>query len=355
MLEQTPSRTAQGTAFARALHLYIDDKPPIFDDYIAFELLPVTQRRYIRRLAVLSRFWLRQYRQRYSAFTAMRGHLTVRARYTEDTLAAARQQGVNRLIVLGAGLDTFALRQQAPTIDVVEIDHPATQGWKQNLLKQRKIELPPELTFLPIDFEKTALNDVWIDNASPDFISWLGVTYYLTREAIAGTLKTLAECTQSGSQLVLDYWQDAPPMSLSSPLLRGAQFAVALQGEPMRSFFRPQDIEQLAIECGWQVQENCNPSPCASRRPTSMPPDPTPPTSRCRSRRSAPTATCRRAGASTTPQTAPTRATTTAASRCAAASTPGPSISSPAPPPPRTSTPASTVRAVTATGSCPAR
>ena len=116
--------------------------------------------------------------------------------------------GVDRFVVLAAGLDTFALRQSHPLIEVVEIDHPATQQWKRQLLAERNIDEPPELAFLPVNFEEESLADVWIDSPTPDCISWLGTTYYLTRDAISSTLTTLAKRTQPGSHLVLDYWRE---------------------------------------------------------------------------------------------------------------------------------------------------
>jgi methyltransferase (TIGR00027 family) len=259
MLEAVPSRTAMATAFIRAVHVHIDDSPPVIDDQIAYTLLPSYQQRFIQRLAALLLPWLRMFRLRHGTFTSMRAQVVVRARYAEDALRIARAAGVKRYVVLAAGLDTFALRQSAPAIEVLEIDHPATQRWKRELLAERSIDEPGELSFLPVNFEEEALTEVWVDGATPDFASWLGTTYYLTREAISDTLTTLAERTQPGSQLVLDYWREPPPTDLSAPLLWGTRVAVALQQEPMRSFFEPKDIEALAEAAGWRVRENCAP------------------------------------------------------------------------------------------------
>lgn len=87
---------------------------------------------------------------------------------------------------------------------MIEIDHPATQRWNQQLLQQRGIDSPPELGFLVVDFERTELEDAWIDRDQPEFISWLGTTYYLSRAGIERTLRELARRTAPGSQLVLD-------------------------------------------------------------------------------------------------------------------------------------------------------
>lgn len=258
MLDAIPSRTAMATAFIRAAHVHIDDSPPVFDDSVAYQLLPGYQRRFIRRLATLAPTWLRRYRQSRSGLTAMRAQVVVRARYTEDALGQARACGISRYIVLAAGLDTFALRQHEPTIPVIEIDHPATQRWKCELMVKRNLPQPAQLQYQPIDFEKESLADVFIEHSKPDFISWLGATYYLTRDAISSTLTTLSKRTRPGTQLVFDYWSEPAVLDTSSPLLLGTRIAVALQQEPMKSFFDAHQIQELATSCGWRIHENCS-------------------------------------------------------------------------------------------------
>jgi len=259
MLDATPSRTAIATALLRAVHVRLDDPPPVLNDPFAYQLLPVYLRRLIRSRARLPAALSKSIRLRDPAGLAMRAQIVVRARYAEDSLTEARATGAARYVILGAGLDTFALRQPAPAIEVIEIDHPATQHWKQRLLQQRGIDPPPELSFMPVDFEQTSLAEAWSDSEQADFISWLGTTYYLSRAGLENTLHRLAERTAPGSQLVLDYWCERPGRTFS-PLLAGMRIAVAFQGEPMRSFFRPEEIEALAVASGWTVVENLSPT-----------------------------------------------------------------------------------------------
>lgn len=256
MLDDAPSLTALATAVARAAHRYVDDPPAVFDDPVAERLLPAYQQRYLQRIGALSRFWRRNYFRQSDAFSALRAQVVVRSRYAEDALADSREHGAARYVVLAAGADTFALRQEPRGIAVLEIDHPATQRWKRELLERRGLAEPAGLTFLPLDFETTALADVWPASRQPDFISWLGTTYYLSRDAIAETLGTLAGVTAPGTRLVLDYWRERPPTLAGNLLLWGARFAVALQQEPMRSFFEPDEIETLVTDTGWQLREH---------------------------------------------------------------------------------------------------
>ena len=82
-----------------------------------------------------------------------RAFMAVRSRYVEDQLAEAVAQGVTQYVVLGAGLDTFAYRNPFPALRVFEVDFPATQQWKREMLAEADIALPDKLTFVPLDFE----------------------------------------------------------------------------------------------------------------------------------------------------------------------------------------------------------
>ncbi len=70
-----------------------------------------------------------------------------------------RALGVDQYIVLGAGLDTFAYRNPSPELPlrIWEVDHPATQAWKRQLLDAAQIAVPRNLRFVPVDFERDTL------------------------------------------------------------------------------------------------------------------------------------------------------------------------------------------------------
>jgi methyltransferase (TIGR00027 family) len=241
-------------AFLRALHPVIDAPPPVFDDPLVRHFLPDYQKRFLDRLSALGPRWQRLFRQRRSALGSMRAQIVVRARYADDALADMRAAGeVCRHLVLAAGLDTAAWRE-AP-LPVVEVDHPATQRWKRETLRRRNQPLPETLRFLPVDFESQRLEDVLDAPGSAQFVTWLGTTYYLSSDAIAGTLAVLAASSAPGSRLVLDFWEEAPPGSQDGVLLWGTRVATALQFEPMRTFLTPAALAGLAADAGWRVIE----------------------------------------------------------------------------------------------------
>ena len=84
----------------------------------------------------------------------------MRTRFAEDALAAAVKHGVRQLVVLGAGLDTYAYRNPfGDRLRIFEVDHSATQVWKRQLLAEAAIKLPDSLIFVPVDFERETLTE----------------------------------------------------------------------------------------------------------------------------------------------------------------------------------------------------
>jgi methyltransferase (TIGR00027 family) len=137
----------------------------------------------------------------------LRTFIAVRHRFAEDSLAAAVARGTRQVVVLGAGLDTFAYRNPYPDTRVFEVDFPATGGWKRGRLADAGIETPGNVSFVGVDFETddlmTTLVAAGYDAGAPTFFLWLGVVPYLTPEAIAATLRAIASVP--GGEVVFDY------------------------------------------------------------------------------------------------------------------------------------------------------
>ena len=240
MEEGVPSRTAYGVALRRAAHQLLD-RPLVLEDPVA--------------LAIVGPRGLEAIRARAGRFQGpggrgLRASLVARSRCAEDALARVVAEGTRQYVVLGAGLDTFACRNPhaAAGLRVFEADHPATQAWKRRLLEQAAIQIPPELTFVPVDFERQSLPDALgaagFEPREPAFCSWLGVTMYLSREAVLHTLAFVASLAP-GSGIAFDY--TVPPGSL--PFLErlrnhALRSRVARAGEPWRTDFEPADLHR---------------------------------------------------------------------------------------------------------------
>jgi methyltransferase (TIGR00027 family) len=237
MEQARPSRTALRVAMRRAAHQIYDAKPLVFDDPIAVPILGDTYADEVRRTPT---------RPDRPFSVSLRAFLVARSRYAEDNLAHAVAQGVSQYVLLGAGLDTFAHRNSYPQLRVFEVDHPATQLWKRELLHAGSITAPDRLTYAPVDFERESLPEqlaaAGFDTEAPSFFAWLGVVPYLTAAAFRATLEFISSQPQ-GSGLVLDYGQPRHVLPMLEQLAHDSLASrVALAGEPFQLFFTPEEI-----------------------------------------------------------------------------------------------------------------
>jgi methyltransferase (TIGR00027 family) len=240
-----PSHTAHSAARYRADHQELE-RGVIFRDPLA--------RAIVGDDASGGGYLPEQARQR------MRLFIAARARYAEDALGEAAAAGTGQVVILGAGLDTFAYRNPYPGLRVFEVDHPATQEWKRDRLAAADIDVPGSVTYVPVDFEGDALTrglaDAGVDPGRPLFVIWLGVTVYLTRPAIAGTLLSLGGYA-AGSEVVFDYGlPGGQPGAADAAVRAERERRLAAVGERWISFFTPDEIAELLRGNGFGVVED---------------------------------------------------------------------------------------------------
>ena len=183
--------------------------------------------------------------------------ICIRARFTEDLVEREVSRGVEQYVILGAGLDSFAYRRSdlVDRLRVFEVDHPASQSWKQARLRDLGIEIPDNLVFAPIDFERQTLRESLVragfNFARTAVFSWIGVTMYLTLDAIEATLRTISEC-MPGSQVALTYNQPHHVLDDMALQVTRTFGAIATEmGEPFVSLFVPDEIECLLRNLGF--------------------------------------------------------------------------------------------------------
>jgi methyltransferase (TIGR00027 family) len=240
MHDHLPSKTALRVAMRRAAHQLVDD-PKVLDDPLAVRILG--------NHAPIER-----------SLDNLRAFVAVRNRFAEDELARAVARGVKQCIVLGAGLDTFAYRNPHAELRVIEVDHPATQAWKRDLLASAAIAIPAAVTFVAVDFAKQSLSEELarsgFRSGDAAFFSWLGVVPYLTREAAFGTLRWIASLP-TGSGVVFDYAVARSQLGfLEKAALDALSLRVARAGEPFQLFFEPEELAAALGTLGFRHLED---------------------------------------------------------------------------------------------------
>lgn len=255
------STTAILVAAVRASHLRWNPTPIFSDQYAIAMVTPfwrlVANNWLLNRLVV--DVLLRPLKPTHTV-------IILRIRYAEDRLQEAISAGVQQYVILGAGLDTFALRHPslADRLRIYEVDHPASQEMKRHQLG-RIGPLPPNLTLVPVDFETDRLDAALIgagfDPEAPAFFAWLGVTCYLTRESVRDTIGQIAAVAAPGSQVVLDYRYPrrlVPAAGLA--LVENMDRFVERRGEPMQSEYSPDEIDAEMKRAGFAATDHVSPA-----------------------------------------------------------------------------------------------
>ncbi|HVN92688.1 MAG TPA: class I SAM-dependent methyltransferase [Terracidiphilus sp.] len=257
MKSNQPSRTALMIARQRAAHQVLDHGA-IFYDPFAMKILHEDEKDVL------------EFASKHPAASIGRLITAARSRIAEDALSKAVEKGVRQIVILGAGLDTFALRNphRSPEIRIYEVDHPETQTWKRQLLAEAQIVLPASHVFVPVDFEQDdvgkKLAAAGVQQNSPAFFTWLGVVPYLTEEAIGRALDYMSSI--ENSEVVFDYME--PPESFSEEF-RQIEKARSEQlqklGERSESRFEPAGIAAILQSHGFSSIEDIGFDEIASR------------------------------------------------------------------------------------------
>ena len=258
MIEGRPSRTAMRVALRRAAH-QLFDSPKVLEDPLAVRI--------VGREAAASLSGLTDRLSPPARY--MRAFMAVRARYAEDELALAVRRGVTQLVILGAGLDTFAYRNPFPNLRVFEVDHPATQEWKRQRLHTENIAIPDSVTYAAVDFDSQTLADglraANFQSGQPAFFSWLGVTMYLDNQTVLDTLRFI-HTMHAANGVVFDYTVPRHLLNTMGKLVFDAiTRRVAAAGEPFRSFFVPAELDAALQQIGYRHVEDMD-SPAINAR-----------------------------------------------------------------------------------------
>jgi methyltransferase (TIGR00027 family) len=256
----TPDSTAVRVALWRALHLEVDPTPHVLEDEIGLKLVAPDDG------------WRHRPDMDPHFTSRFRASIVARARFIEDMVVERAGRGVGQYVILGAGLDSFAQRRPeiASSLTVFEVDPPGPQAWKRRRLIELGFGIPEWLRLVPVDFEA---GDAWLqrlaaagfDSGRPAIVASTGVSMYLTKDAIAATLRQIAALAR-GSMLAMTFLL---PLELADPEVRpGLQLAekgARASGTPFISFFTPTEMLALAREAGFREVQHVSAATLAQR------------------------------------------------------------------------------------------
>ena len=242
-----PDNTAVRVALWRALHVEYDSPPHVLEDEIGLQL------------AAPDEGWRGRGDMDPQGTRLFRASIVARARFIEDLVDEQAARGVGQYVILGAGLDTFAQRRPeiASKMRVFEVDQPGPQAWKRQRLTELGYGVPEWLRLVAVDFEtdhawREHLPEAGFDERRAALVASTGVSMYLTKDAIAATLREVAALAP-GSTLAMSF---LVPMEMASaevrPGLQMAERGARASGTPFLSFFAPEEMLALAREAGFR-------------------------------------------------------------------------------------------------------
>jgi methyltransferase (TIGR00027 family) len=258
-----PDPTAVMSALNRAAHLVLDPAPHVFVDDVGLALVNVPA---VLRHAgfdvpdghgVRADGWLFSPRA-LEWFRGWRGTFVGRARFVEELVLEEVERGVHQLVLLGAGLDTLALRRTdlAGQLVVFEVDQAATQTWKARRIRELFGSVPSNLVFAPADFEtavswRDGLVAVGFDVERPALVVSTGVTQYITRPTLTATMKDVAGLAR-GTTFVCTFVLPFESIPAAERQLRAVtEERSAERGAPWISSYEPGEVLEVADRAGF--------------------------------------------------------------------------------------------------------
>lgn len=189
--------------------------------------------------------------------------LTARARLTDDIAAEMAAEGLEQIVVLGAGFDTMSLRIEDAlrNVAIFEVDHPATQAIKREVIG--RIGAPANLHFVAVDFEQDdfveKLRQAGFSTERRSLVVWMGVTYYLTAQAMARALSQISTLGGVGMRLIFDYMLEevVDGTTQSRNVLGKARIAARL-GEPWLFGLKPAEVGDYLAAFDFKLLKDYN-------------------------------------------------------------------------------------------------
>lgn len=185
-------------------------------------------------------------------------HYWHRKRWIEHWCRRGIADGFTRIVVVGAGLDTLGCRlaQEFGALQVIEVDHPASQERKRQALAAAPGGAPANLHFMPCDLAGESLPMKAFAGDRPTLVVLEAVLMYLDALDVDRVFQTLR--TARGRPLrilftTLSAWPDGS--SGFRPHSWLVDRWLALRGEPLRWSISPRQVGDFLQLRGFRMQE----------------------------------------------------------------------------------------------------
>lgn len=256
---ENPSKMAEGMAMQRfGESVKLEDERICYDPYAVHFISPEIikfGREHPKEAKV-------KVEQMEKLFPGLSSSIMARVRYFDDFTKKSIEEGIEQVVIMGAGYDTRAYRiEELKDIKVFEVDHPGTQSFKIQKIGEIFGSLPDHVVYVPVDFEKDTLGQKLLDNGYDSSKKTLfimeGLIMYIPPKAVAKTLLFIVENSGKGSHVIFDYYPESV-VDGTCKLEIGTNIRnhVAEQGEPLQFGIKEEKIEDFLTEFGFSRVQN---------------------------------------------------------------------------------------------------
>ncbi len=271
MIETQESVTAKLCSFARAYHSNVGRKK-IFDDYLAYDLMGKQEFEKIGHL-IQNDFDLNdtddnEDLEKERIFRGLNRYIAPiplsRIAFAEEKLSEfAEKYKECQYVICGAGMDTFAFRNDNSNIRIFELDHPDTGRYKRERIRELEWNIPKNLVFVPIDFSKDDMNEelmkAGFNPDIPSFFAILGVSYYLTLPVFEQTIKKISELCRAEGKIVFDYPDETTLKEKNSERVHTLADITEKLGEKMLHGYSFSEINTVLDKYRFEIEDHETP------------------------------------------------------------------------------------------------
>lgn len=198
-------------------------------------------------------------------FPGVHNGIIARVRYMDDCVTKCLADGLEQMVVIGAGYDTRAYRFNglSEKVKVFELDHPATQKVKQEKLREIFNPLPEHVTHIPIHLDKDKISEKLLeggyDPSQKTLFIMEGLLMYLPPPFVDKILNFITTTSAPGSWVTFDY---LPPSMIDGTIKvkEGKNMIKGVQkwGEPFRFGLRHEDAHAFLLSRGFRNIDTVN-------------------------------------------------------------------------------------------------
>lgn len=204
---ENASKMAEEIAFHRVVEMFMPEDERIFGDPYAIRFVNPEMLEYLAKNPVEAQ---KKSEELEKLFPGVHNSIVARVKYFDDFVEKLANEGLEQLVILGAGYDTRAYRiKELENVKVFEVDHPNTQSLKIQKVKEIFGSIPEHIVYVPIDFDNQELGRKLLESGCNPSKRTLfimeGLFMYIPPEAVNETLSFIVNNSAKSSAVIFDY------------------------------------------------------------------------------------------------------------------------------------------------------